>query len=202
MAPPLAHYLKRAAPDRRGVEYSATMRLVLVMLTASLAFAQQYDLLLQGGHLIDAKNKISAIRDVAIAGNKIAAVAAKAILLSPRTVAGDLRWATPDLTGRTTVSLEEALTLLHVYQAVESYRGFAGLAEALVAEDDARRYVIEPNVPVETPDGATVCAIVVRPRANPAPLPTLLQFTIYADSIASMREALLAAPAAGCSASR
>ncbi|HET9334284.1 MAG TPA: CocE/NonD family hydrolase [Gemmatimonadota bacterium] len=122
-----------------------------------------------------------------------AALAARTILLSPGTVANDLRWATPDQTGKTTVSLEDALTLLHVYQAVESYRGFAGLAEALVAEDDARRYVIEPNVPVETPDGATVCAIIVRPRAARDPLPTLLQFTIYADSIASMREALLAA---------
>jgi putative CocE/NonD family hydrolase len=122
-----------------------------------------------------------------------AALAARTILLSPGTVANDLRWATPDQTGKTTVSLEEALTLLHVYQAVESYRGFAGLAADLVAEDDARRYVIEPNVPVETPDGATVCAIVVRPRAERKPLPTLLQFTIYADSIASMREALLSA---------
>ena len=125
--------------------------------------------------------------------DRTAALAARTILLSPGTVANDLRWATPDQTGKTTVSLEEALTLLHVYQAVESYRGFAGLAEALVAEDDARRYVIEPNVPVETPDGATVCAIVVRPSAVREPLPTLLQFTIYADSIASMREALLSA---------
>jgi dihydroorotase len=47
------------------------------MLTASSAFAQQYDLLLQGGHVIDPKNKISAVRDVAIKGNQIAAVGAK-----------------------------------------------------------------------------------------------------------------------------
>ncbi|HLK17433.1 MAG TPA: amidohydrolase/deacetylase family metallohydrolase [Bryobacteraceae bacterium] len=40
-----------------------------------MAQAQQYDLLLQGGHVIDAKNKISAVRDVAIQGGKIAAVA-------------------------------------------------------------------------------------------------------------------------------
>ncbi len=40
------------------------------------AFAQtQYDLLLQGGHVIDAKNNISAVRDVAIRDGKIAAVA-------------------------------------------------------------------------------------------------------------------------------
>ncbi|MBV9301179.1 MAG: amidohydrolase/deacetylase family metallohydrolase [Acidobacteriaceae bacterium] len=35
----------------------------------------QYDLLLQGGHVIDAKNQISAVRDVAIRDGKIAAVA-------------------------------------------------------------------------------------------------------------------------------
>jgi dihydroorotase len=34
----------------------------------------QYDLLLRGGHVIDPKNKLSALRDVAIAGGKIAAV--------------------------------------------------------------------------------------------------------------------------------
>lgn len=67
-----------------------------------------------------------------------AALAARAILVPPRTVANDLRWATPNLAGRTTVSLEEALQLLHVYQAVESYRAFAGLPAALVAEDEAR----------------------------------------------------------------
>ena len=37
----------------------------------------KYDLLLRGGHVIDARNKISAVRDVAIADGKIAAVDAK-----------------------------------------------------------------------------------------------------------------------------
>ena len=41
------------------------------------AAAPKYDLLLRGGHVIDARNKISAVRDVAIAGGKIAAVEAK-----------------------------------------------------------------------------------------------------------------------------
>lgn len=48
----------------------------LLFSTAACCFAQgQYDLVLQGGHVIDAKNKISAVRDVAIRGGKIAAVA-------------------------------------------------------------------------------------------------------------------------------
>ena len=46
-------------------------------LCAVMGAAQpQYDLLLKGGHVIDAKNKIDAVRDVAIKAGKIAAVAA------------------------------------------------------------------------------------------------------------------------------
>jgi len=37
----------------------------------------KYDLLLRGGHVIDARNRISAVRDVAITGGKIAAVDAR-----------------------------------------------------------------------------------------------------------------------------
>jgi dihydroorotase len=45
-------------------------------LAAGGAMAEtKYDLLLQGGHVIDAKSGTSAVRDVAIAGGKIAAVA-------------------------------------------------------------------------------------------------------------------------------
>jgi dihydroorotase len=51
------------------------MKPIITALVASLAMAQQqYDLLLQGGHVIDAKNRISARRDVAILDGKIAAV--------------------------------------------------------------------------------------------------------------------------------
>jgi dihydroorotase len=49
---------------------------ILFLLTLASAVAQtRYDLLLKGGHVIDAKNSISGIRDVAIAQGKIAAVA-------------------------------------------------------------------------------------------------------------------------------
>ncbi len=52
------------------------MKLICLSLLASAALAQPaYDLLLKGGHLIDPKNGLSARRDVAIAGGRIAAVA-------------------------------------------------------------------------------------------------------------------------------
>ena len=53
------------------------MRLALLIGMASCAFGQPaYDLLLQGGHVIDSKNGISAVRDVAIKDGSIAAVGA------------------------------------------------------------------------------------------------------------------------------
>src|SRR5713101_8013450 len=52
------------------------MRRIAFFLVVSCAAAQtRYDLLLKGGHLIDPKNQISALRDVAIAQGKIAAIA-------------------------------------------------------------------------------------------------------------------------------
>ncbi|MDQ2901487.1 MAG: amidohydrolase/deacetylase family metallohydrolase, partial [Acidobacteriota bacterium] len=52
------------------------MRFFLLLLAATAALAQpRYDLLLKGGHVIDPKNNVDAIRDVAIANARIAAVA-------------------------------------------------------------------------------------------------------------------------------
>jgi len=50
----------------------------VLLLSAAAAFAQQqpYDLLLKGGHVIDPRNGINAVRDVAISKQRIAAVAA------------------------------------------------------------------------------------------------------------------------------
>src|SRR5215471_18138392 len=53
------------------------MRIILLLLSVALIHAQEYDLLLKGGHVIDPKNKISGRRDVAIKDGRIAAVAAE-----------------------------------------------------------------------------------------------------------------------------
>ena len=50
--------------------------LVIVLWTGIAAAQPKYDLLLKGGHVLDAKNQIDSIRDVAIATGKIAAVEA------------------------------------------------------------------------------------------------------------------------------
>jgi dihydroorotase len=51
--------------------------LVLAAAPRARTAEPKYDLLLRGGHVIDPRNNLSAVRDVAIAGGKVAAVAAK-----------------------------------------------------------------------------------------------------------------------------
>jgi dihydroorotase len=57
--------------------FGPTLRTILgALLLAATAFAQaQYDLLLQGGHVIDPRNGVNAVRDVAVRDGRIAAVA-------------------------------------------------------------------------------------------------------------------------------
>ena len=82
--------------------------------------------------------------------------------------------------------------LLRKVLGVEAYTSFAPLIPRLRDEDDARRYVVARDVPFKTPDGATVCTIVVRPRVA-RKLPALLNFTIYADPENTFDEARRAA---------
>jgi uncharacterized protein len=84
--------------------------------------------------------------------------------------------------GRSVISLADAVTLVHDYLPEKAYQAFAPLTPILIAEDDARRYVIEKDVRVKMPDGGTLCALIVRPRAASVRLPTLLTFTIYAEA--------------------
>jgi len=51
------------------------LKMVALSLLAVTTQAQQYDLLIRGGHVIDPKNKVDAVSDVAIAGGKIVLVA-------------------------------------------------------------------------------------------------------------------------------
>jgi dihydroorotase len=77
----------------------------------------KYDLLLRGGHVIDPKNKISAVRDVAIAGGKIAAVESK---INPsdalKTVDASGLYVTPGL-----IDIHA-----HVYAGTGERRSYAG----------------------------------------------------------------------------
>jgi putative CocE/NonD family hydrolase len=82
-----------------------------------------------------------------------------------------------------------ALALVRLYMIATVYGDFKAQAADLLAADDARRYLIQRDVAVRTPEGATVCALIVRQREAPAKLPTLLNFTIYANASTMLNEA-------------
>lgn len=83
--------------------------------------------------------------------------------------------------GKPRIREGDALALVRNYLVARVYRDIAARTPALLAGDDARRYVIEPDIRVDSGDGATLCVLVIRPRAATEKLPALLHFTIYAD---------------------
>ena len=76
------------------------------------------------------------------------------------------------------LTLSQAIDLVWMYLAYESLRNFGPLVPELDAQEDRRRYVTEENVPIKTPDGATLSATVVRAKSA-KPQPALLEFSLY-----------------------
>ena len=90
--------------------------------------------------------------------------------------------------GASSLDVTEAMALIRAYETLEAYREFQPLVKSLAAADDTRRYVVESERRVDMPDGAAICALIVRPR-NAGPLPTLLKFTIYNDPVDTLDDA-------------
>jgi putative CocE/NonD family hydrolase len=85
-----------------------------------------------------------------------------------------------------------AVGLIKNWLTFDAYHAFATDLAAVIDADDRRRYDIRLDIPVRTPDGAVICAYVVRPRTTER-LPTLLNFTIYADKAVNLDNARITA---------
>jgi putative CocE/NonD family hydrolase len=114
-------------------------------------------------------------------------------VLDPSDFQQDLQRDLDKQKGKSSIELADALKLVSDYQVSEAFREPAPLFAALIAEDDARRYVTEKGIAVKTPDGATLCALTMRPRATSSRLPTLLKFTIYVEPNYDLADARLSA---------
>ena len=84
--------------------------------------------------------------------------------------------------GRNGIALADATQLISAYNYYQLLRAILPLTDSLIAEDDARRYVIANDPLIKTPDGASIAAMIFRPRSATRSLPTLLGFTIYANN--------------------
>lgn len=84
--------------------------------------------------------------------------------------------------GKTAISLDDALELVHAWFAFESFRDSGDVARLLLGEDKEKRYVLE-DVAIPVAKDATIAATLVRPRAKVGEtLPTLLEFTLDRSS--------------------
>jgi uncharacterized protein len=77
------------------------------------------------------------------------------------------------------IGQSEAVELIWKYISFDAYRAFGPLVASLDAEDNGRRYAVDNEILIRTPDGASISAVVIRPNGSTSPLPTLLEFTIY-----------------------
>lgn len=77
------------------------------------------------------------------------------------------------------IELPDALALIRSYQLYSEYDALIPLTEALIREDDAKRYVVQRDVQINAGDGATLCALIVRSKRVTGRQPTALNFTIY-----------------------
>ena len=84
--------------------------------------------------------------------------------------------------GSDAITVSDAVELIRIYFAYQASLLAAPLVGPLAAEDEQRRYVAEERVSIKTRDGATISAVLVRPKADGKAIPALLEFTIYANS--------------------
>jgi uncharacterized protein len=91
-----------------------------------------------------------------------------------------------------TIALTDAVRLLGGWADYESSNRSWKLNEELAREDEARRYIVEPDVLIRTKNGSTLSAIVVRSRRS-GKQPTALRGVIQTIVPVSMRQAKFAA---------
>jgi uncharacterized protein len=84
--------------------------------------------------------------------------------------------------GSDAITVSDAVELIRIYFAYQASLLAAPLLGPLDAEDEQRRYFAEERVAIKTRDGATIRAVLVRPKADGKLVPALLEFTIYVNS--------------------
>ncbi len=87
----------------------------------------------------------------------------------------------------------DIIKLVSNYQLYKVYEQVLATGNALLSAENAKRYVIEPNVLIKTKTGVSLSAVVVRPKKSSGKLPAAFQFSIYADEAWHIKTAIHAA---------
>lgn len=97
------------------------------------------------------------------------------------------------LTDKPSIGLDELSSLVRAYQPLQVYAAILAPSEALLAQDEARRFIIDDKVLIKTSHGITLSAVVARQRASSRAQPGSLLFTIYPNVQNARYEAKYAA---------
>lgn len=117
----------------------ALLATVLILAAGVAAQGQTYDVLLKGGHVIDPKNDIDAVRDVAIRGDRIVAV--------EENIAPDGAKKVIDASG---LYVTPGLVDIHTHFSIQSSSGTSGSASSLSPDATCPRTCVTTAVDVGT----------------------------------------------------
>ncbi len=106
---------------------------------------------------------------------------------NPQVFQAALQRALDQQRAKDSIDQSDAVKLIWTYLSFDAYRSFGPLVDALVAADDDRRYAVDNEVLIKASDGASIAAMVARPKNRSEPLATLLEVTID-DSQSSAKE--------------
>lgn len=95
--------------------------------------------------------------------------------------------------GTGAIVLEDVFELARLSALSDVYSSAMPLSTDLIAQDEQARYAIEDDLLIRTEQGATLSALVARPRGASGPQPSALLFTIYTDPGQHRSSALQAA---------
>ena len=105
----------------------------------------------------------------------------------------NLRGALSGLAPTDEIGQADAVKLVRAYLAHRMYAEMQPFLPGLIGADEQRRYEFANDILIHTPDGATLSAIVVRPRSAREPVPAILVFNIYTDLTGNRQLAMTAA---------
>jgi putative CocE/NonD family hydrolase len=89
--------------------------------------------------------------------------------------------------------VNQAIDLISNYQLYKVYETVLPVVVPIIAAEENKRYLVEADVLIKTPNGATISAVVVKKRGDSQKRPSAFQFTIYADEKWQTKQAMHAA---------
>ena len=156
-------------PELAGLQYELYARAKLDQAATRQPFATIFRKLFRASH-----NKLTDKAALHISTAFISRSGTNAFLL-------DLHQSLARQAGKDSIGLDDAVALCKNYCLYQVYKIIEPLAAPLLAEEDAKRYIVQDSMLIKAKHGATLAAIVVRKKNVITPQPAALVFTIYAE---------------------